>query len=920
MSSHPDSQQPSPAPAVEWYALDPEQVAARLETDPQSGLVSASVERLRARYGANRLEEKDKAPAWKLFVSQFQDFMIYVLMGAVVISAIEGQFVEAVAILAILLLNGVLGFAQEYRAEMALEALQELSAPTATVIRDGSEIEIRADELVPGDVVLLESGDRVPADGRLVDAAALRVVESALTGESEPVRKHCEAVEGEHVALGDRRNMVFAGTSVAVGRGRMIVTGTAQDTEMGRIADLLAETKDEATPLEIELEVVGKRIALIVLAVAAVVFAEEVFLATRSETGSFIEMFSHPDFRANLTAGLLIAVSLAVAAIPEGLPAIVTVALSLGVRRMAEHNAIVRRLHAVETLGSTTFICSDKTGTLTLNQMTVRRLVVGQDGAAVTPDWGIEPDADTPDRADMRLLIEIAVACNDAHYTSQGELVGDPTETALVAAAHHLAPGHVKPPRLGEVPFDSERKRMTTIHSIDGGRAAFMKGGADVVLDLCTHARLRGEIVPMTAALRDSLSARNEALASAGFRTLAFAMRTLDPDEPDEGEGLERDLTFVGIMGLVDPARQEVPDAVAQCHRAGIHVAMVTGDHALTARAIAKQVGILDTDRVVTGAELAAMTDEELSAQVRDIRVYARVNPEHKLRIVDALRSHGEVVAMTGDGVNDAPALKRADIGVAMGMVGTDVSREAADMVLSDDNFATIVEAVRQGRAVFDNLRKVILFLLSCNMSEVLIVAITALFSPQAALLPLQVLWINLVTDGLPALALGVDPADRGLMERVPRATDESILTRNRQLQIVWQGLVMTAAALVLGYVVAPALGATQPESRTMLFCALVLTQLLHAFNFRSDTGSVFSPHSLRNKWLVLALLGSMTLQVAVVYLPGAERLFQTVPLDSADWVAIVLTALSAIAVIDITKLLVARFGPAAQVKARDVQ
>ncbi len=689
---------------------------------------------------------------------------------------------------------------------------------------------------------------------------------------------------------------------------------------MGRIADLLAETKDEATPLEIELEVVGKRIAIIVLAVAAVVFAEEVFLAARAETGSFIEMFSHPDFRTNLTAGLLIAVSLAVAAIPEGLPAIVTVALSLGVRRMAERNAIIRRLHAVETLGSTTFICSDKTGTLTLNQMTVRRLVVGQDEAAVTPDWGIEPVADAPNRGDMQLLIEIAVACNDAHYTSQGELVGDPTETALVAAAHHLAPGHVKPPRLGEIPFDSERKRMTTVHGIDGGRAAFTKGGADVVLDLCTHARLRGEVVPMTEDLRNSLSARNEGLASTGFRTLAFAVRTLDADEPDEGEELERDLTFVGIMGLVDPARQEVPDAVAQCHRAGIHVAMVTGDHALTARAIAKQVGILDTDRVVTGAELEVMTDEELSAQVCDIRVYARVNPEHKLRIVDALRSQGEVVAMTGDGVNDAPALKRADIGVAMGMVGTDVSREAADMVLSDDNFATIVEAVRQGRAVFDNLRKVILFLLSCNMSEVLIVAITALFSPQAALLPLQVLWINLVTDGLPALALGVDPADGGLMERDPRATDESILTRNRQLQIVWHGLVMTAAALVLGYVVAPALGATQPESRTMLFCALVLTQLLHAFNFRSDTGTVFSLHSLKNKWLVLALVGSMALQVAVVYLPGAEKIFRTVPLDSADWVAIVLTALSAIAVIDVTKLLVARFGPAAQAKARSSQ
>jgi len=917
MSSQSHPQQTPTPEATQWHALDAEQVAAKLETDVVAGLTAQQVETLRSRYGANRLEEKKRQPAWRLFVAQFQDFMIYVLLAAVVISAIEGQLIEAVAILAILLLNGVLGFVQEYRAEQALEALQELSAPTATVIRDGSEFDIRAEDLVPGDVVLLESGDRVPADGRLAEAAALRVVESALTGESQPARKHCEPVEGGHVPLGDRRNMVFAGTSVAVGRGRMLVTSIGQGTEMGHIANLLAETKDEATPLEVELEVVGKRIALIVLAVAAVVFAEEVFLAARLETGSFMDMFSHEGFRTNLTEGLLIAVSLAVAAIPEGLPAIVTVALSLGVRRMAEHHAIVRRLHAVETLGSTTFICSDKTGTLTLNCMTVRRLLVGTDSVAVTPDWGITPEDKAPNQDDLKLLVEIAVACNDAHYTAQGELVGDPTETALVSLAHHLMPGHPNPPRLGEVPFDSERKRMTTVHHTEDTRTAFMKGGADVVLDLCTRARLRGEVVPMTDELRASLSTSNEQLASTGYRTLAFAMRELDAAEPDEGEDLERDMVFVGVMGLVDPARREVPDAVAQCHRAGIHVAMVTGDHALTARAIAEQVGILDCDRVVTGAELEQMTDEELAAQVGDIRVYARVNPEHKLRIVDALRSRGEVVAMTGDGVNDAPALKRADIGIAMGLVGTDVSREAADMVLSDDNFATIVEAVREGRTVFDNLRKVILFLLSCNMSEVLIVAITALFSPEAALLPLQVLWINLVTDGLPALALGVDPADDGAMDRDPRATDESILTKRRQLQIVWQGLVMTGAALVLGYWVAPALGASDPESRTMLFCALVLTQLLHAFNFRSERGTVFSAVSLKNKWLVMGLIGSMALQMLVVYLPGAEKIFRTVPLNLADWVAVVATALAAILVIDVTKLLVARYGPAARATGR---
>ena len=425
--------------------------------------------------------------------------------------------------------------------------------------------------------------------------------------------------------------MVFASTSVAVGRGRMVVTETGQQTEMGHIADLLAGTDDEVTPLEAELEVVGKRIAIIVLIVAAVVFFEEVFLAARAETGSFLTMFQHDAFRENVTEGLLVAVSLAVAAIPEGLPAIVTVALSLGVRRMAEHNALVRRLHAVETLGSTTFICSDKTGTLTLNRMTVRSLLVGTDAAAVTSDWGIEPHAATPHKPDYELLLEISASCNDAHYTAEGELVGDPTETALIAAAHNMTPGYLKPARVGEVPFDSERKRMTTVHRVDSGRVAYVKGGADVVLALCTTALLRGETVPMTEELRTQLSSANEQLASTGYRTLAFGMRQLDDAEPDEGEELERDLTFVGIMGLVDPARSEVPQAVEECHHAGINVAMVTGDHALTARAIAEQVGILDCDRVVTGVELEQMTDDELAAQVEDIRVYARVNPEHKL-------------------------------------------------------------------------------------------------------------------------------------------------------------------------------------------------------------------------------------------------------------------------------------------------
>ena len=891
--------------AAHWHTLEVPDVITRLGTDAESGLsAEIATERLGST-GPNRLNEKPKTPAWRLFLSQYNDFMIYVLLVAVGISALEGQVPESVAILAILLLNGVLGFIQEYRAEKALDALQQLSAPVATVIRDGAESDIPAEQLVPGDIVLLEAGDKVPADGRLVEAVALRVIESALTGESKPARKHTDVVSALDAPLGDRRDMVFAGTSVAVGRGTMVVTGTGQATEMGKIADLLAATEDESTPLQKELAKVGKRIAVLVLTIAVIVFLEEAWVEWRSIGGSLVDDLANPEFRAALSAGLLVAVSLAVAAIPEGLPAIVTVSLSLGVRKMAERNAIVRKLHAVETLGSTTFICSDKTGTLTRNEMAVRRIIVGLDGATVTEESGLEPAAGAPTPGDLALLLEMSAANNDARITVDGELVGDPTETALLMAARQLAPGHMRPRRVSEVPFDSERKRMTTVHQLDDSYVAYTKGGADVVLALCTHARLRGEVVALTEETRSAILEANSELAASGYRTLAFAMRDMASADSEDPAEVERDLTYIGILGLVDPPRSEVRDAIAECHRAGIRVAMVTGDHGLTARAVAADIGLLDTDRVVTGQELEAMSDEELARQVRDIRVYARVNPEHKLRIVDALKSNGEIVAMTGDGVNDAPALKRADIGIAMGKVGTDVAREAADMVLADDNFATIVHAVEQGRVVFDNLRKVILFLLSCNMSEVLVVFVTAFFSPTAALLPLQLLWINLVTDGLPALALGVDPGDEGVMDREPRNADESILCSARQIQILWQGAVMTGSCLSLYYLVAPMLtGMTPNVDRTMLFTALVLTQLLHSFSFRSDAKTIWSRNSFANKWLVAGLVGSMALQSVVIYLPAAQSVFKTAALSPVHWLAVIATAVVAVGVLDATKLI----------------
>jgi len=902
-----DEKQGGPADA--YHVRTAAEVVAALGTDADSGLTSEEVERRSSLYGPNELRAEDKTPPWRRFVAQFNDFMIWVLFAAVAISAFEGQVPEAIAITAILLLNGVLGFVQEYRAEQALKALEQMSAPAATVVRDGVETDIPATELVPGDVILLESGDRVPADARLVRAAALRVEEASLTGESTPVSKVIDVVDDLEAVIGDRYNSVFAGTSVAVGRGRAVVTATAQATEIGKIADLLAAQEDHKTPLQEELKRVGKTIAMLVLGIALLVFVVEVWRTLAGSGLSLFDAFRSPEARASITTALLVAISLAVAAIPEGLPAIVTVALSLGVRRMAGHNAIVRKLHAVETLGSTSFICSDKTGTLTRNKMTVRRLLVGTDGAEVLPDFALRPDGAEPLHEDRELLLEIAASCNDAHFSADGSLLGDPTETALIMAAEHLAVDPIRPRRIGEVPFDSHRKRMTTVHALDERRVAYMKGGPDVVVGLCTRALLRGEVVPMDDALRARLHELNAALASGGHRTLAFAARELGRAEPDEGEILERDMTYVGIMGLLDPPRAEVAAAIAECHRAGIQVAMVTGDHALTARAVGAEIGLLEGRRVLTGAEIGAMSDDELYAAAEDTRIYARVDPEHKLRIVDALKRRGHIVAMTGDGVNDAPALKKADIGVAMGRIGTDVSREAADMVLSDDNFATIVEAVRQGRAVYDNLRKFILFLLSCNTSEVLIVFTTALLSPQPALLPLQLLWINLVTDGLPALALGVDPGSPRVMDRPPRGADESILTPRRQIQVVVQGVLITLGALAMylgvenGWIASD--GAQ--HAQTMLFTTIVLSQLLHAFNFRSETRSVFSLETLKNRWLVSAFVGSVALQSLVIYVPALQRLFRTQALGIHDWIAVLVASVLPLILIDAMKLLSAR-------------
>ena len=885
-----------------YYTLSVEEALRTLETDPTLGLSNSEAAQRLTRFGLNELEPPQKTPLWRIFLEQFNDFMIWVLLAAVAISLFEGQYVESVAIVIILLINAILGVYQEYRAEQALEALKEMSAPTALAIREGKLITVPARELVPGDIVSLESGNKIPADGRLIEANALRCEEAALTGESKPARKNIEAIAQLDSPLGDRGDMVFSGTSVSVGRGLYVVTATGTNTEMGTIARLMAEAEEGETPLQIELGRVGKRIALLVLAICAIVFV--------------VDMLQGVDF----SESLLVAISLAVAAIPEGLPAIVTIALALGVRRMAEQNAIVKKLPAVETLGSTSFICSDKTGTLTQNVMTVRDVLVGLTPVIVDAQRGVVVEEGVVNADDEALLFDIALSTNDARYNAEKELIGDPTETALVVAALLRHDEALARERIGEVPFNSDRKRMSTIHQDETGqREVYTKGGVDVILSLCDRARIDGAVVDMTPHLIDEIMAINERFAAQGNRTLAFAYRPFGADEELEGDHIERGLVYVGIMAMLDPPRPEVIASIKEAHDAGIDVAMITGDHALTAQAIAAEIGLPTDTPVIDGPTLEKLTDDELFDLVGQTHIYARVNPEHKIRIVSALKRHGHIVAMTGDGVNDAPALKAADIGVAMGMVGTDVSREAADMVLSDDNFATIVNAVEQGRVVFDNLRKSILFLLSCNMSEVLIVFLTALFPiamllPYSdavglvgpALLPVQLLWINLVTDSLPALALGVDPGSSRVMQREPRNPDESILSARSLTRVAIQGALITVGALTAYY--GSALGwfgeTDAHHTQTMLLTAVVVMQLLHSFTFRSTTRSIFSAETFKNKWLNMAAIVSFILHLAIIYLSPLQQVFHTVPLDGRDWFEVLLAVFVPLVLIDVHKLL----------------
>ena len=896
------------------YLRSAEEIISALGTDARAGLTSREAQERLRRYGRNELAAQEPVPAWRKFLSQFTDILVVLLILAGLVSAALWAYerdsalpYEAIAILAIVLLNAIMGFVQQARAEKAVMALRRMSAAHATVIRDGVRKRVPATDLVPGDVLIVEEGDIVPADARLIQSTALHTSEAALTGESLPVSKDVAAIETPK-EVGDRHNMIFSGTAVTYGRGTAVVTATGMGTAMGRIAELLQSEPDKPTPLQRQLDRVGKLLGLIVVAIATVMIAT-------------IMVAENIDSLSVAADVLIFGVALAVAAVPEGLPAVVTVVLSIGVQRMARRNAIVRNLSAVEALGSANVIASDKTGTLTKNEMTVRRVVTASGsvhfgGTGYAPEGEVVGDHGRPVDGALRYELVRALGAADRANNAVLQLQdgrwtvqGDPTEGALIVAARKAGLEKealdARFARIAELPFSSERKMMSTIHA-DAERQdrvmAFSKGAPDVLLSRCSSELVGEKVVPLTDARRREIAAANEALAGEALRTLATAFRPLPADGHPDGkfdESIEQELVFLGLIGMIDPPRDEAKDAVARAKGAGIRVIMITGDHPKTASVIAAELGIAADGKVVTGAELERMTDEELDRTVRETSVYARVNPGHKLRIVGALQKNGMIVAMTGDGVNDAPALKTADIGVAMGITGTDVAKEAADMVLADDNFASIVAAVEEGRTIFANIRKFLRYLLSSNIGEVMTMFFGVLLADVigltgadagAVVLPLlatQILWINLVTDGAPALALGIDPAEPGAMNRPPRPRKEGAITRRMWAGIFFVGAVMAAGTLIVLDASLPGGmiegSGTLEYAQTMAFTTLMLFQMFNVANARSDERSAFVG-LFRNKWLWLAVGLSLVLQLAVVYLPFLQQAFSTVSLSATDW------------------------------------
>jgi Ca2+-transporting ATPase len=901
------------------HALAADAVLRTLEVDDHIGLDETKVSRLREQYGFNQLAEAPTVPTWRKLIAQFKDLVIWILIVAAIVSGALGEWLDTVAILAIVLLNGVIGYFQEGRAEKALAALQKLSAPMARVIRVASSASIPASELLPGDIIELEAGDSIPADSRLLQAFSLTVQEAALTGESVPVEKDADVELPPEATLGDRRNMVYMGTVAASGKARAVVVATGMQTELGRIAGMLQRHEPEPTPLQRRLGELGRVLIVACLVIVGTIFALQVL-----RQGDLVEAF-------------LVSVSLAVAAVPEGLPAVVTIALALGVQRMVKRNALVRKLPSVETLGSVTVICSDKTGTLTRNEMTVREMCVGNiryhvGGTGYTPrgEFFCETDesrcrrlsppafsatpANVTQQPDLQFALGVGAWCNSARLIPSGNgaevwhVIGDPTEGALLVVARKAGIETVAREKvlLYEIPFDSTRKAMSVAVEGTDGPLLYVKGAPEVIVANCVAECLDQKVRELTNDRRHELLAFSAEMAGRALRVLALAYRPNPPDRRVENP--ESQLVFAGLVGMIDPPREEAKVAVETCRRAGIRPVMITGDHPATALAVAKELGMVGAnDRAVAGQELETTSDEDLASQVERIPVYARASAEHKLRIIKAWKARGQVVAMTGDGVNDAPAIKAADIGIAMGITGTDVTKEASDMVLTDDNFASIVNAVEEGRGIFDNIQKVLQFLLSCNVGEIILMFAASVLGWPAPLLPIQLLWINLVTDGLPALALSLEPPEPDVMRRKPRKADESILSARLGLAILIQGLLVGIVGLLafaLSYWNHPGYN---DRARAMTFCVIVYAELFRALAARSQTFTLGQLGVWSNPHLLLAIAVSGMLQLSVAVFPFTQRVFDVPDHTAFEWFAIVALALTPVTFIELGKLIRSR-------------
>ena len=901
----------------QFYTSEVEEVLQEVQSSA-SGLTSTEAKARLERDGKNALDEGKKRPMILRFLDQFKDLMIIVLLVAAVVSGVlsivQGEYSELIdsgLILLIVVVNAIIGLVQEGKAEKSLEALKNMNKPFAKVIRDGNLEKISSEELVVGDVVVLEAGDMVPADMRLIKCASLQIEEAALTGESVPVNKHTNALTNEEAPLGDRACMAFSSGTVSFGRGEGVVTAVGMNTEVGKIAKMLNEKTDNTTPLQKQLAKTAKVLSVAVLGIAAVIFLASVLIALSSMGWKVTDGAQFGD---SIVEAFMTAVAIAVAAIPEGLPAVVTIVLAIGVQKMSERKAIVRNLPAVETLGCCEIICSDKTGTITLNQMTVKELY--------TTASGTISDSDEVS-GDVNTLVRVMTLCNDTQE-SEGKLVGDPTETALIAYARKKdLDSSAKYVRVDEIPFDSKRKLMSTVNDVEGVEIIHVKGAPDILLDRCTTILVDGLVREITPEDKENILKANGDMAEKALRVLAYAIKNkanasekdVEVSKEEERESFEQALTFVGLTGMIDPARDEVKDAVALCKKAGIRAIMITGDHAKTAAAIAREVGIIDSpdQEVLTGAELDKMSDEEYLANIDKYRVYARVSPENKVRIVTTYRSLDKVVAMTGDGVNDAPSIKKADIGIGMGITGTDVSKGASDMVLADDNFATIVSAVEEGRKVYSNIKKAIQYLLSANIAEVLclfisVVIISTIVGEQVVFLtPVMILWVNMVTDSLPALALGMEKAEANVMDYPPRKSGSSLFAGKTGVDIIIQGIMQTAlvmASFLVGFLYFEKVGASHAVSETMAFVTLCFIQLFHSYNLKSQTQSIFNKKMFDNKFLNLAFGVGIVLVVLVVSIAPIGKLFDTKPLDWAQWLVAVGSAFLIVPMVEIQKII----------------